>query len=103
MVRQTELAIICTSAGVVIGILLSTSVFFCIRWCKKGSDIGDRMIANHHIRQNGLGLDGSASLSESVIVPLPELTVKSSAPLWLNHHNKDRTASVSGIPKYSYK
>ena len=105
MVRQTELAIICTSAGVVIGILLSTVVFFCLRWCKKRSDIGDRVIANHRIQQNGhgLGLDSIASPSESAIVPLPDVAVKSSSPLWLNHHNKDRTSSVSGTPKYSYK
>ncbi|KAJ8430821.1 hypothetical protein Cgig2_034148 [Carnegiea gigantea] len=105
MVRQTELAVICTSAGVVIGILLSTVVFFCLRCCKKRSDIGDRVIANHRIRQNGhgLGLDSIASPSESAIVPLPDVTVKSSSPSWLNHHNKDRTSSVSGTPKYSYK
>lgn len=104
MVRQTELAIICTSAGVVVGILLSTVVFFCLRWCKKRSDTGDRVIANHHIQPNGhgLGLDSIATPSEPVIVPLPDVAVKCSSPLWLNHHNKDRTSSVSGIPKYSY-
>lgn len=105
MVSKTELAIICSSGGVVIGIFLSTVVLFCIRWYKKRSDFDNSRVANHHIRQNGhgLGVDSSASLSESVIVPLPDLAVKNSTPLWLTQHNNDRTASVSGIPKYSYK
>lgn len=105
MVRKTELAIICTSTGVLIGIFISALVFFCVKWCKKRSDFEKHSTANLPIRKNGHGLtlDSSASLSESVIVPLPDLPTKSLPPLWLNHHNKDRTTSVSGIPKYSYK
>lgn len=105
MVNKTELAIICSSAGVLLGIFISSVVFFCFRWYKRRSDFENLGISNRPIRKNGcgLGLDSSASMSESVVVPLPDLPAKSLPPLWLNHHNKDRTNSVSGIPKYLYK
>ncbi|XP_021739372.1 calcium/calmodulin-regulated receptor-like kinase 2 [Chenopodium quinoa] len=105
MVNKTELAIICSSAGVLLGIFISSVVFFCFRWYKRRSDFENLGISNRPIRKNGcgLGLDSSASMSESVVVPLPDLPAKSLPPLWLNHHNKDRTTSVSGIPKYLYK
>ncbi|KNA04973.1 hypothetical protein SOVF_194680 [Spinacia oleracea] len=105
MVNKTELAIICTFAGVVIGIFISSVVFFCFRWYKRRSDFENHNTENRPVRNigNGVGLDSSASFSDSVVVPLPDLPAKSLPPLWLNHHNKDRTTSVSGIPKYLYK
>lgn len=102
----TKLAIICTCAGVVIGILVSLLVFFLVRWYKKRSDFENHNRDNPFTRKNGhahvqgLGLDSSASISDSVVVPLPDIPAKS---LWLNHHNKDRNTSVSGIPNYLYK
>lgn len=103
MVSRTELAIICTCAGVFFGTLISSVVFFVVRWYKRRLDFDNHSIANVPIRKNGqgLGLDSSASLSDSVVVPLPDFPAKSSP--WLNHHTKDRTTSVSGIPNYSYK
>ncbi|XP_021736831.1 calcium/calmodulin-regulated receptor-like kinase 2 [Chenopodium quinoa] len=105
MVNKTELAFICSSAGVLLGIFISSVVFFCFRWYKRHSDLEKLGISNRPICKNGcgLGLDSSTSMSESVVVPLPDLPAKSLPPLWLNHHNKDRTNSVSGIPKYLYK
>ncbi|KAL2896066.1 Calcium/calmodulin-regulated receptor-like kinase 2 [Bienertia sinuspersici] len=99
----TKLAIICTCAGVVIGIFVSSLAYYCVRWYKKRSDVDNHRTANIFVRKNGRGqgqgLDSNASLSDSVVVPLPD-PAKS---LWLNHHNKERNASVSGIPKYLYK
>lgn len=107
MARETKLAIIFTSTGVLIGIFLSSLVFFCLRWYKKRSDFRSHRTSNLPIRKNdnghALGLDSSASQSESVVVPLPDLPTKNLSPLWLNHHHKSHTTSVSGTPKYSYK
>ncbi|XP_074285092.1 calcium/calmodulin-regulated receptor-like kinase 2 [Silene latifolia] len=105
MMRSIDLAIICTAAGVVVGIFISSLVFFFIKWYKRRSDLEDGSLTRVPMRQNGRGLDidSSASLSGSVLVSLPELTAKSSAPSWMNYHNKDRTPSVSGIPNYSHK
>lgn len=102
----TKLAIICTCGGVLIGILVSLAVFFGVRWFKRRSDLEVHSKDNRFNHKNGnahgrgLGLDSSASVSDSVVVPLPDLPAKS---LWSNHHNKDRNTSVSGIPNYLYK
>ncbi|KAK9700264.1 hypothetical protein RND81_08G228100 [Saponaria officinalis] len=103
--NSTKLAIICTSAGVGFGVLISFAVFFFIKWFKRRSHPEDISVSRLPMRQNGRGLeiDSSSSLSGSVVVSLPDITANSSAPSWMNHHNKDRMASVSGIPKYSYK
>ncbi|KAH9618912.1 hypothetical protein KSS87_008436 [Heliosperma pusillum] len=100
-----NLAIVCTAVGVVVGIFISVLVFFFIKWYKRRSDIEDISLTRVPMRQNGRGLDidSSASLSGSVLVSLPELAAKSSAPSWMNYHSKDRTPSVSGIPNYSHK
>ncbi|KAL9231267.1 hypothetical protein vseg_006514 [Gypsophila vaccaria] len=103
--QSTKLAIICTFAGVGFGILISLAVFFFIKWFKRRSFPEDISITRLPMRQNGGGLDidSSSSLSGSVVAAMPDFTARSSSPSWMNHHNKDRTTSVSGIPKYSHK
>lgn len=97
--------IIGISIGVVIGIGLAISGFFCFRYHRKRSQIGNsssRRAATIPIRANGA--DSCNMLSDSTIGP--DSPVKSGwtgSSLWLEGIKKSNVVSVSGIPEYSYK
>ncbi|KAF3453547.1 hypothetical protein FNV43_RR03987 [Rhamnella rubrinervis] len=97
--------IIGISIGVVIGIVLAISGFFCLRYHRKRSQIGNsssRRAATLPIRANGA--DSCNILSDSTIGP--DSPVKSGwngSSLWLEGFKKSNVVSVSGIPEYSYK
>ncbi|KAK7316265.1 hypothetical protein VNO77_35165 [Canavalia gladiata] len=110
MVRQADLVIVGVSVGLALGIVISCLIFFGIRWHKKRAN--PRRSANESsgsstlpIRTNGLetSTDFSASLTSSIAPSRSESFKKNSHFSWWNHQNKDRFASASGIPKYSYK
>ncbi|GAV60095.1 Pkinase domain-containing protein [Cephalotus follicularis] len=111
MVHKGDLVVIGISVGLALGILIATLVFFGIRWWRKRAHLrrsaNDSSISSPSlpIRINGFGTstDFSASLSNSVAIHVPEYPQKSSPiSLWSNY-SKDRIASTSGIPQYSYK
>ncbi|KAH7546617.1 hypothetical protein FEM48_Zijuj01G0220100 [Ziziphus jujuba var. spinosa] len=97
--------IIGISIGVVIGIGLAIFGFFCFRYHRKRSQIGNsssRRAATIPIRANGA--DSCNVLSDSTIGP--DSPVKSGwngSSLWLEGFKKSNVVSVSGIPEYSYK
>lgn len=98
--------IIGISIGVVIGVVLAISGFFCIRYHRKRSQIGNsssRRAAAIPIRANGV--DSCTILSDSTIGP--ESPVKSgrsgASSFWLDGFRKSNVVSASGIPEYSYK
>ncbi|GKU97439.1 hypothetical protein SLEP1_g10582 [Rubroshorea leprosula] len=109
MVYKADLVVIGVSVGLALGILIALLVFLVTRWYKKHAHL--RKCANEHsvatlpIRTNGLGAstDFSASISSSIITQQSEHLQKNSPHSWWNHHSKERFASPSGIPKYSYK
>ncbi|OIW12328.1 hypothetical protein TanjilG_32444 [Lupinus angustifolius] len=109
MVRQADLVIIGVTVGLALGILISFLIFFGIRWYKKRANI--RRSANENslttlpIRTNGLetSTDFSASITSSMGMSVSENVHKNSPFSWWSQQSKDRFASPSGIPKYSYK
>ncbi|KAK8557720.1 hypothetical protein V6N13_008109 [Hibiscus sabdariffa] len=77
-------------------------------WYRKYAKLrrsNERLVTVLPIRTNGFGTstDFSASLSNSVAVGVPEYLQKSSPNSWWSPRSKDRSASASGLPKYSYK
>ena len=109
MVHKGDLVAIGISVGLALGILIAFLVFFGIRWHKKRVNLrrcsNERSVTVLPIRTNGFGTstDFSASLSNSVTVQVPEYHPKSSLNSWWSPHGKDRFASASGLPQYSYK
>ncbi|KAK8502001.1 hypothetical protein V6N13_036879 [Hibiscus sabdariffa] len=108
MVHKADLVIIGISVGLALGILIASLVFFGIRWYRKYAKLrrsNERRVTVLPIRTNGFGTstDFSASLSNSVAVGVPEYLQKSSPNSWWSPRSKDRFASASGLPKYSYK
>ncbi|GAB4832462.1 hypothetical protein Ancab_006484 [Ancistrocladus abbreviatus] len=109
MVHQAELVIICTSVGVAVGIVIASLIFLFVKRYKKHSAqprcLNDNSPSSIPIHQNGLGIGigPSTSSSNSIVVQLPEHVAKNLQPSWWTHHNKERSPSVSGIPRYSYK
>lgn len=111
MVQKADLVIIGICVGVAVGILIASLVFFGICWYKRRAHL--RRCANDRsssasslpIRTNGLDAssDSSASLSVSVTINGPEYLAQKPQHSWWNNHSKDRLASASGIPRYSYK
>ena len=113
MVQRADLVIIGISVGVAVSIIILTLVYFGIQWYKKHTHLlqrraSDTGVSVVPIRTNGIdtSIDISASLSNSVTVrgsdyPAPGKTSHQS--WWNNHHSKDRFASGSGLPRYSYK
>lgn len=97
--------IIGVSIGVVIGIVLAIFAFFCHRFHRKRSQIGNsssRRAATIPIRTNGA--DSCTILSDSTIGP--ESPVKSSRngmSFWLDGFKKSNMVSASGLPEYAYK
>ncbi|XVE78592.1 hypothetical protein DITRI_Ditri13aG0158400 [Diplodiscus trichospermus] len=109
MVHRGDLVVIGVSVGLGLGILIASLVFFGIRWYRKRENLrrcsNERSVTVLPIRTNGFGTstDFSASLSNSIAVQAPEHHQKSSANSWWSRQSKDRFASASGLPKYSYK
>ena len=109
MVHKADLVIIGISVGLAFGVLIASLVFFGVRWYKRRANFrrcaNERSVATLPIRTNGVGtsIDNSASLSTSVVVKESEHNSKNLQHSWWNHHSKDRFASPSGIPTYSYK
>lgn len=109
MVQKADLVIIGISIGVAVGVVIASLVYFGIRWYRKqahlqrrASDCGVSIIP---IRTNGVdtSIDISASISDSGTVKGSGNPVKTTQQSWWNHHSKDRFASGSGLPRYSYK
>lgn len=109
MAHKADLVVIGISVGLALGILIALLIFCAIRWYKKRAHLrrcaNERSVTTLPIRTNGLGTstDFSASLSSSIAVKESENVHKNSQFFWWNNQNKDRLASVSGTPKYSYK
>lgn len=109
MDHKADLVVIGISVGLALGILIALLIFCAIRWYKKRAHLrrcaNERSLTTLPIRTNGLGTsnDFSASLSSSIAVKESENVHKNSQFFWWNNQNKDRLASVSGTPKYSYK
>ncbi|THG12634.1 hypothetical protein TEA_019200 [Camellia sinensis var. sinensis] len=109
MVPKGDLVIIGISVGLALGLFIAALVFFGIRWYKKRAHL--RQCANDRsattlplIRTNGLGtsIDYSASISNSIADKGSDFLAKNSQPSWWSHRSKDRFASASGIPRYSF-
>lgn len=109
MAHKANPVVIGISAGLALGILIALLIFCAIRWYKKRAHLrrcaNERSVTTLPIRTNGLGTstDFSASLSSSIAVKESENVHKNSQFFWWNNQNKDRLASVSGTPNYSYK
>ncbi|GMP30829.1 hypothetical protein CsSME_00005311 [Camellia sinensis var. sinensis] len=109
MVPKGDLVIIGISVGLALGLFIAALVFFGIRWYKKRAHLrqcaNDRSATTLPIRTNGLGtsIDYSASISNSIADKGSDFLAKNSQPSWWSHRSKDRFASASGIPRYSFK
>ncbi|GMI96949.1 calcium/calmodulin-regulated receptor-like kinase 2 [Hibiscus trionum] len=108
MVHKADLVVIGISVGLALGILIASLVFFGLRWYRKYVKLrrsNERSVTVLPIRTNGFGTstDINASLSNSVAVEVKEYHQKSSPKSWRSPRSKDRVASASGLPKYSYK
>ncbi|CAI9088530.1 OLC1v1022876C6 [Oldenlandia corymbosa var. corymbosa] len=97
--------IIGISIGVVIGVLLAVLGFFCFRYQRRRSQIGNsssRRAATVPIHQNGV--DSCAPVSDSSIgSESPKSVVQHSISFWLGGLKKASVISASGILEYSYK
>ncbi|KAL3850809.1 hypothetical protein ACJIZ3_012691 [Penstemon smallii] len=100
--------IIGISIGVVIGVALAVAAFFCFRYHRKPSQIGNsssRRAAAIPIRANGV--DSSSILSDSSIgTESPRSTIQNGPngmSFWLGGPKKASVVSASGILEYSYK
>ncbi|OMP03019.1 hypothetical protein COLO4_10652 [Corchorus olitorius] len=108
MVHKGDLVAIGISVGLALGILLAALVFFGIRWYRNRANLrrcsNERSVTVLPIRANGFGTstDFSVSLSNTIAVKGSD-NQKSSSNSWWNLNSKDRFASASGLPKYSYK
>ncbi|XP_065854852.1 calcium/calmodulin-regulated receptor-like kinase 2 [Euphorbia lathyris] len=109
MIHETELIIIGVSAGLALGILIASLLFFGIRWYRNRAHLrqcaNERSLTTLPIRVNGLetSTDFSASLTNSVTIEETDQPRKSSQFFLWNHHRKDHFTSPSGVLRYSYK
>lgn len=105
MKAESSGLIIGISIGVVIGVLLAVVGFFCFRYHRKRSQIGNsssRRAATIPIRQNGV--DSCAALSDSSVgTESPRSTIQHGISFWLGGLKKANIVSASGILEYSYK
>ncbi|KAG8386203.1 hypothetical protein BUALT_Bualt03G0124600 [Buddleja alternifolia] len=97
--------IIGISIGVVIGVALAIVAFFCFRYHRKRSQIGNsssRRAATVPIRANGA--DSCTILSDSSIgTESPRSTIQTGMSFWLGGLKKANVVSASGILEYPYK
>ncbi|CAA2990672.1 calcium calmodulin-regulated receptor-like kinase 2 [Olea europaea subsp. europaea] len=109
MVRNTDLVILGISVGAAAGILIASLILFGICWYKKRAHLprsaNECSLATLPMRENGLGtsIESSASLSNSVIIKRSDYLARKPQNSWWINHSKDRFASASGLPRYSYK
>lgn len=97
--------IIGISIGVVIGLLLAVVAFFCFRYHRRRSQIGNsssRRAATIPIRQNGV--DTCSALSDSSVgTESPKSSIQHGMTFWLAGLKRAPVVSASGILEYSYK
>ncbi|XP_038690108.1 transcription factor bHLH123-like isoform X5 [Tripterygium wilfordii] len=102
---ESSLSIIGFSIGVVIGVLLAILAFFCVRYHRKRSQIGNsssRRAVTLPIRENGA--DSCIILSDSTIDPeSPMKSGRNGMSSWLEGFKKSNGVSMSGIPAHPYK
>lgn len=102
---ESSWLVIGISIGVVIGVLLAIGGFFCFRYHRKRSQIGNsssRRAATIPIRQNGI--DSCAALSDSSVgTDSPRTSTHHGISFWLGGLKKANIISASGILEYSYK
>ncbi|KAB2605837.1 leucine-rich repeat receptor-like serine/threonine-protein kinase [Pyrus ussuriensis x Pyrus communis] len=105
MKAEAAVLVVGLSAGVVIGVLLAISGFFCIRYHRRRLQIGNsssRRAATIPIRANGA--DACTILSDSTLGPdSPVRSGQNGKSFWLEGFRKSNVVSMSGIPEYSYK
>ncbi|KAL2496214.1 Protein kinase superfamily protein [Forsythia ovata] len=105
MKEESSGLIIGISIGVVIGVVLAIVAFFCFRYHRKHSQIGNnssRRAATIPIRANGA--DSCTIMSDSSVgTESPRSTIQSGMPFWLGGLKKTNVVSASGILEYSYK
>ena len=95
--------IIGLSIGVVIGVALAVTAFFCFKYHRKNSQIGNsssRRNATIPIRTNGVD---SCATDSSLGTESPKSVMPSSMPLWLRGLKKVNLVTATGILEYSYK
>ncbi|KAG6420790.1 hypothetical protein SASPL_117329 [Salvia splendens] len=95
--------IIGLSIGVVIGVVLAVTAFFCFKYHRKNSQIGNsssRRNATIPIRANGVD---SCATDSSLGTESPKSVMPSSMPLWLRGLKKVNLVTATGILEYSYK
>lgn len=97
--------IIGISIGVVIGLILAVVAFFCFRYHRRRSQIGNsssRRAATIPIRQNGV--DTCSALSDSSVgTESPKSSIQNGMTFWLAGLKRAHVVSASGILEYSYK
>ncbi|KAI3466196.1 hypothetical protein Pfo_022859 [Paulownia fortunei] len=97
--------IIGLSIGVVIGVALAIAAFFCLKYHRKRSQIGNsssRRAVTIPIRANGA--DSCTILSDSSFgTESPRSTIQNGMPLWIGGLKKANVVSASGILEYTYK
>lgn len=104
---ETSVLIIGISIGVVIGVLLAILAFFCIRYHRRRSLIGNSSslrAATVPMRMNGV--DSCTILSDSSVgTESPRISGHNGMPPWLGVGGlkKSNLVSTSGILEYSYK
>lgn len=106
MVHKGDLVIIGICVGLALGLLIASLAFLGIRWYKKRTNLqrcaNERSAAVQPIRVNGMGTSVDFSASISIDGP-SHLANNSQFSWWTSGQTKDRFASASGIPRYSYK
>lgn len=109
MVDKADLVIIGLSVGLAFGVLIACLVFFGVRWYRRRANLrrcaNECSVATLAIRTNGVGtsIDMSASLSDSVVVKEADYISQNLQHSWWSYRSKDRFASASGIPRFTYK
>ncbi|KAG1327460.1 calcium/calmodulin-regulated receptor-like kinase 2 [Cocos nucifera] len=107
MGEPTNIIVIWIPVGVAIGILVAFCAYIATRFYRKRSHVqqqpNELPAASLPIRANGIGtsIDSSASLSVSDV--LHQTGNRNTYWGQRGHQNKDLFASMSGIPRYSYK
>ncbi|KAL0353579.1 UNVERIFIED_CONTAM: Calcium/calmodulin-regulated receptor-like kinase [Sesamum angustifolium] len=105
MREESSGLIVGISIGVVIGVALAVAAFFCVRYHRKRSQIGNsssRRAATIPIRANGA--DSCSVLSDSSIgTESPKSTLQNGISFWLSGLRKANVIPASGILEYSYK
>lgn len=106
MSNQIEV-ILGVSVGVAVGILVAFCAYIAIRFYRKHSHVrqqpNELSAASLPIRANGVGTSIDSSASLSVADGLHQMGNRNTYWGQRGHQNKDLFASMSGIPRYSYK